>query len=312
MQIRNYLPGDEVMQARVYNEAAGKLPAFKPANAEEIARRYRTSDADPASKFYAVVEGEVVGYCVFNPNGRVSYPWCVSHAAEVQPQLMDAVLDGLRRRGGREAWVTYRSDWTTILDFFLQNGFSTVGELINYVGEVARLPKLEPPADFALAPLARDDIMATWQLGRGIFEEEPEQLENFYFTNPYFDPASVFTLKRVGDGQLLGVGLAICNPKYADPTKLDAAMPCFRLGAMGTEAERHKRVNGMFSCVFRSENAGEILLAEAARRFVQAGLTHAATQAASDHPALISFYQRYFTRQGAFPILARELSPTSA
>jgi hypothetical protein len=50
------------------------------------------------------------------------------------------------------------------------------------------------------------------------------------------------------------------------------------------------------------------LLAEAARRFGSAGLTHAAAQAADDRPELLRFYDRYFDRQGAFPILARQLS----
>src|SRR5262249_7437283 len=147
MQIRNYQLGDEVTQARIYNDVAGKLPKFKPATAEEIARRYRTADADPASKFYAVVNGEIVGYAVFNPNGRVSYPWCVSHHDEAQPKLMDAVINEMQKRGCREAWATYRADWSAILDHFLQHGFGRVGELINFVGEVARLPKIDVPGD---------------------------------------------------------------------------------------------------------------------------------------------------------------------
>ena len=101
--------------------------------------------------------------------------------------------------------------------------------------------------------------------------------------------------------------MLIGNRGFADPTKLDSAMPCFRLGALGTERERHKRVNGMFSCVFEAESAGEILLAEGARRLRQAGLTHMAAQAASDAPEICAFYDRYFDRQGEFPILSRPL-----
>ena len=32
MLIRTYQPGDEQAQARIYNAAAGSLPAFKPAD----------------------------------------------------------------------------------------------------------------------------------------------------------------------------------------------------------------------------------------------------------------------------------------
>ena len=36
-------------------------------------------------------------------------------------------------------------------------------------------------------------------------------------------------------------------------------MPCFRLGAFGTERERHKRVTGLFSCVFADPAEGNLL-----------------------------------------------------
>src|SRR5207249_3763166 len=57
MPIRHYQPGDETAQAAIYNRAAGALPAFKPATPEEVARRYRSSDPDPTTKFYAVADG---------------------------------------------------------------------------------------------------------------------------------------------------------------------------------------------------------------------------------------------------------------
>jgi len=63
----------------------------------------------------------------------------------------------------------------------------------------------------------------------------------------------------------------------------------------------------MISCVFADETIGEALVAEAARRFKAAGLTHAAAQAPSDRRDLVAFHSRFFQRQGAFPILARRL-----
>src|SRR5262245_40520910 len=60
MRIRTYQPGDEQPQALIYNAAAVSLPAFKPASADEIARRYERDDTDPGSRFYAVLDDEVV------------------------------------------------------------------------------------------------------------------------------------------------------------------------------------------------------------------------------------------------------------
>ncbi len=72
-------------------------------------------------------------------------------------------------------------------------------------------------------------------------------------------------VKNSDNGEILGVSLLVVNDQFADPTKIDAAMPCFRLGAFGTERERHKRVNGLFSCVFVDETEGERLLSAALR-----------------------------------------------
>ena len=99
------------------------------------------------------------------------------------------------------------------------------------------------------------------------------------------------------------------EPFFADPTKIDPAMPCFRLGAFGTERERHKRVTGLFSCVFADKADGEVLLAAALwSQAGRSGLTHIAAQAPSDAASLCSWYDRFFQRQGSFPILSRQLS----
>src|SRR5205807_8627485 len=139
-------------------------------------------------------------------------------------------------------------------------------------------------------------------------DDEPRELELFYWDHPQYDfPENCFALEDNGSGEILGVYLLVVSDRFADPTKIDAAMPCFRLGALGTERQRHKRVNGLFSCAFVSPREGETLLAEAARRLEEAGLTHIAAQAPSDRPALVAFYDRFFERQGSFPILARRL-----
>ena len=47
------------------------------------------------------------------------------------------------------------------------------------------------------------------------------------------------------------------NMRVRPRARVDSAMPCFRLGALGTELERHKRVNGLVSCVFADEESGD-------------------------------------------------------
>ncbi len=309
MEIRSYQPGYEAGQAEIYNTAAALLPAFKPATAEEVRRRYQSSDLDPTSKCYAFAKDRMVGYAVFNPNGRISYPWCLPEFQHARQPLLEEVLSGLKQRGVSEAWVAYRGDWKPVLDFLRDHGFIQTREIINYVAELSRLPHDPVPEGREILPVRREELPEVLRLGKGLFAvEQLEPLTDFFLSNSYFDPSALYVLKDRAKGKTLGFGVAIINPKYADPTKLDAAMPCFRLGALGTESERHKRVNGMFACGFEDGSSGEVLLAEAVRRFKEAGLTHAAAQGFSDHPAVCRFFDRFFARQGAVPILARRCS----
>jgi hypothetical protein len=310
MVIRAYLPGDETTQVAIFNASAAGLPGFKPATVDEVARRYRTVDPDPASKLYADEDGEVVGYAVFNPNGRVSYPWCLPHAQAQRGPLLESVLAAMCQRGHTEAFAVYRGDWEPVLTFFQAHGFSPARTMINYAAERAGLPRSAVPSDQVIRPLERGDLPQIVELGRRLFAaSDRATLGEFFWKNPFFDASSLFALAPASDpGKLLAAALLIANPAYADPTKIDAAMPCFRLGAFGTESQRHKRVSGLFSCVFDSEPAAETLLAEAVRRVEAAGLTHLAAQAPSDQPALVAFYDRFLRRQGSFPILRRAIA----
>lgn len=314
MRIRTYLPGDEEAQAAVFNAAAAGLPAFKPATAEEVARRYRASEPDPGSRFFALdASGGVVGYAVFQPNGRVSYPWCLAGAEDARGPLLDHVLGEMRERGLSRAWAAYRADWAPVIEFLAGHGFAPAFEMVNFVTEVGRLPAVPVPHGLALGPLRREDLPRVLELGRGLFEDHDSgRLAAALWENPYLRPDHVFALRPASGGPVEGVALAVIDARFADPTRIDPAMPCFRLGAMGTESERHKRVNGLVSCVFAAEAVGDALLAEAARRLSAAGLTHAAAQAPSDRPEVLAFYDRIFRRQGAFPVLARVPGPLSS
>jgi hypothetical protein len=308
MHIRPYQPGDEPAQARIYNAATGPLPGFKPTNPEEIARRYRTIDPDPSLKRFAVEGDAVVGYAVLNPNGRVSVPWCLPGAETAREPLLAAILDEARRRGLTEVWAAYRGDWEPVLAFLQAHGFANPRMMINYVAPLAQLPRRPIPVGERIEPLRREDLPRLVDLGRGLFGgEAPGDLELFFWSNPYFGAESLFALRPVSDGPIRGAALVVSREGYADPTRIDPAMPCFRLGTFGTEHERHKRVNGLFSCVFADAKAGETLLSEAVGRVELAGLTQIAAQAPSDRPDLCAFYDEFFERQGSFPILARRL-----
>jgi hypothetical protein len=88
-------------------------------------------------------------------------------------------------------------------------------------------------------------------------------------------------------------------------------MPCFRLGAFGTEGMQWKRLNGLFSFVVRPGRdvnpLGLELLTHAASRLNHTELGLLGAQVPSDAPHLLRFYQQLWHRQGAFPVLERAL-----
>jgi hypothetical protein len=312
MQIRSYQSGDELAQARIYNIAAASLPGFKPAKPEEIMRRLHGGDSDPQTMFYATENGEVVGYALFASNGRVSFPWSLPGAEVVQEPLLDTVVAEMDRRGLTEAWAAYRADWSPVLDFLRGHNFIQIRSMINYVAETSRLPVLDrlPPTRL-VTRLERDELPHLSTLMPAKFGKlDVHSIGQFFWENPfYFFPDHLLALKVADGGDFRGVSLLVLDDRFADATKIDPAMPCFRLGAFGTERQRHKRVNALYSCLFVDQHDGDLLLAASLASMPgKFTLSHLAAQAPSDAPALCAWYDRHFERQGSFPILSRSIS----
>jgi ribosomal protein S18 acetylase RimI-like enzyme len=274
VNIRTFQPGDEVTQAAVFNVAAFALPGFKPAAADEVKRRTRGRIFDPASRFYAEENGEVVGYCVLEPEqGRVSYPWCKPGHEAAAPMLFEAALESARNRGLTRLFAAYRRDWEPVLRFFTDNGFSVTREMINYWADPVDLPTRASRSRLPIDRLRREDIPALAAMGTGVIRLPADKLEAYCFANPYF-PAEAFLVLRDRDGSTpLAVAIGLESGNYADVTKIDPLAPCFRLGAFGTEGLNTKRVNGLFSYVVadpaHSLTAGLALLHEASQEMTE-------------------------------------------
>jgi hypothetical protein len=312
VNIRPYERGDENAQVTIYNEAAGQLPRFKPATLDEVRRRLRAPDFDASMRLYAVEGGRVVGYATFHANGRISYPWCLpGQEAHAEP-LLQAVLEALRKRGQRTAFAAYRNDWGPQREFLLRHGFAQVREMINFVLDLAEMPTPAPRPGTPLAALKREDVKAVFELApEALRVSTPAELERHLFENPYFPPESVFVLRSRGEAAPVAVGVLVQHPAYANPKQVDAAMPCFRLGAFGTEGMTTKRINGLFSLLARNDRSftplALDLMGQAAFRLREGTVEALAAQVPSDVPHLLRFYQQHFRPQGSFPIFERAL-----
>ncbi len=312
MTIRNFQPGDEVAQVDIYNEATAALPKFKPAALDEVRRRCLAPDFDPASRFFAIEKEQPVGYATFHANGRVNYPWCRKGFANLAEPLLETVLQAMRKRGMKKAFAAYRGDWTAQREFFLQHGFQPTREMVNFWLDPADLPTPAARRAFPITPAQPRDAAAIFQLAPQTFRiNGPAELEQHLFRNAYFSPDAVFVARAKSDSAVLAAGVLVSAPGYADPMQVDAGMPCFRLGAFGTERMQTKRINGLFSFVAKEGNdlspLALDLVAHAASRLHSNEVPTFAAQVPSDVPHLLRFYQNYFRPQGSFPVYERPL-----
>jgi hypothetical protein len=311
MTIRTYLPGDEVAQVSIYNEAAGSLPKFKPATVDEVRRRIRAADFDPGSRLYAIEEGNPVGYVTLQPNGRISYPWCRLDKEQWAIPLLERVLAKMKRREMPRAWAAYRGDWTSIRDFFIAQQFEQKREIFNFVLDLIEMPTPAASATTQVSQVTPNDVQSLKDKAGDVLRASLAEIEQGWFRNSWFTPASLFALRSRSDNHPVAVGALILNSSYPNPKHVDSAMPCFRLGAFGSEGLTTKRINGLFSFIVtepRDTSAlGLDLLNHAARLMQDVNGETVAAQVSSDVPHLVRFYRQYFRQQGSFPLFERPL-----
>jgi len=310
LEIRTFLPGDEAKQAAIYNALADKMPGFKPSAVEEIRRRGKDPDFEASLRFVAVAKGQTIGYCNAQKNGRIGFPWCLpGHSAE-EP-LLDAALAACEAIGIKKVFTAYRGDWVRVTQFFEAHGFKKTREMVNYFQNLLDLPTMVIRRGLNISALRKEDVPTVAAMVPGLINLPPAQLVNHWFANPYFAADSLFVFRR-SDETPQGVGMLISKPEYADPLKIDPNAPCFRLGAFGSEGRTTKRVNGLFSFLVREDSDSTAvaldLLSFALNRIQDDSVEVLAAQAPSDVRHLTGFYQKYFRKQGGFPIFERELA----
>ena len=195
---------------------------------------------------YAEEQGNVVGYCTFHQSGRVGYPWCLPGNEDAAEPLFAQTLQTMKQRGIRKAFSAYRQDWPTINEFFQKHGFRPWPATWSISCWRSRTCRRRPPG------LSSRVTPATVARHSGIFALDPpvfrvavaEALKEALWNNPYFPADSFFVLRNRADGTPQAAGHFHHQREYADPRAVDAAMPCFRLGAFGTEGMTTKRVKG--------------------------------------------------------------------
>jgi hypothetical protein len=310
VKIRAYQPGDEAPQVAIYNAVTEGLPAFKPAHAEEHRRRIKTPGFDPQSRLYATEGDRVVGYITVQENGRVSYPWTLPGFESAREALFEAILNTARRKKLDKLFTAYRADWESIHEYFLQKGFAKKRDMVNFVQQSLDLPTMVNRRGVSTSHLTKEDIPYLVDMVPGLIPLPEDRLEKYFFANPFFSAESIFVVRKP-DGTPQTIGILVIDSQYADATKLDANMPCFRLGAFGTEGMTTKRINGLFSFVAPNQREalqwGLDLMFTVLDRLGDTEIESLAAQVPSDVPHLLRFYESYFRKQGSFPVFEKKI-----
>ena len=143
-------------------------------------------------------------------------------------------------------------------------------------------------------------------MGQGLIRLPADQLEAYFFSNPYFPAEAFLVMEERSGGPAAAIGVGLESATWPDAKKVDALAPCFRLGAFGTEGLNAKRVNGLFSFVVAKPEhtlpAGLALLHEASQEMTEGTVSSICAQCPTDVPHLLNFYSRYFREQGRFPV----------
>jgi hypothetical protein len=264
-------------------------------------------------RWFAVEKGKVVGYCSWQRNGRIGFPWFLPGFEASADRLFAQTIGAMKQHGIRKAFSSYRQDWTAINEFFLKRDFVLAREIVNFVLGFENMPTPSSRLGSTVTPAVVEDIPGIFALDPSVFRvQSAEALKDALWRNPYFKPESLFVMRHRSDGTPLAAGIFITNALFADPRLVDSMMPCFRLGAFGSEGMATKRIKGMFSFVTTPDRnifgVGMDMLGYAISQLKDDDeIATFGAQVASDAPALMAFYKQVFERQGSFPMYERDL-----
>lgn len=314
--IRAYQLGDAAIEAAITNHAAAHLPGFVPLRPEDIEWESRNPrDFAPHLRFIAEHDGHPVGICQAHPCGRISLPWCLPGYEGYASPLFQHTLHALYHSGVRRIFAACHAKWTDQHAYLEAFGLPKVRDMINYLLPIRDVPTLVgSKANRPIRLLERSDLPEVERILPQALRLSGHALERYLFLNPMFPAESLFAL-CARQGNLLGVGIFLQDEQWPQPRQTDPNQAHFRLGAFGNEGIPAMGVNGLFSCLIRTDRdavpIGLDLIAQALERLdgeEDESPQELAAQVPSDVPHLAQFYERYFQRQGQFPVFERILS----
>ncbi len=311
--IRSFTTGDDAARVGIFNEAAAGLPKFKPATLDEIRRRTHGRDFDPADAVLRRGQRAAAGIrYVSDQRARFASPGA-ARAANASPNRCSSASSG-----DEDSWsqahlrrLSRRLDGQTTSSWPMASATRTTWSTSYWTWPTCRRlrPATAPGISAADARMTYPPWLPLCRTRWALPIWRPWNATSC--TTRTFHPMPPSSLRGKTEGQLAAAGILIVNPAYADPTQVDCGHAVFP--ARGV---RHRRNDdeahqwpvqfpdaGRPRCQPARPRPARLCLADAG----DTDVSTVAAQVSSAVPHLLRFYERYFRKQGSFPIFEREL-----
>lgn len=308
MLFRGYHSGDELAHAQIRRRNRSLFPGLPDCPPEELLEEIAYPDPDTMIPIYAEDESGLCGAIVLRPNGRISVPEVLPERPELAVKLIREAVRVATGRGIRRAVAVVPSRWS-FDESFRSEGFEKFREIVSFAQPAMDLPTAVGRFSTRFQPATAGDFSEIEFMALGIQGFTGLELTRTLgrISDHSLQPPTVM---RRPSGGIMGVGWLMENDSWptvevADPLGCD-----LRLGGIGCQNRATLRVNGTFSFLAASPmetvSVGLDLLGHLTSEMNSSEIRTIATQVPADASHLLSFYNRYFTRQGLLSLYEYE------
>jgi hypothetical protein len=305
LNIRGYLPSDEIQLAEFANRIGAAHSQWKPVTPSGLLRRIRTKLYDPAGIFIAEENEALQGYIITQPDGRIHSPVCLPSTSE---GLFTTAFERIRSIGKCPFFLIDSTHTETIRELS-SLGFEAQFDLFNYIQRLTELPTMYLRRSMTIEPIQEKDLADCTEIAPSNWGWTVESIRNRYMNNHNFSQESIFLIRQ--GKQLAGIGILVDDRTFPVANQWEGWNSGIRAGSFGVDHLLAEPMTGMFSILIApgkdAVSIGLDLLGHANELISDDQLEVIAAQVRSDSPELKSFYDRFFRHQNTLTLLKKPI-----
>lgn len=313
MLFRGYRSGDEHAHALIRRATSSLYPGLPAATSDTLLDDISPSHFPSIVPIYADESagssGGIRGTISLRADGRVSIPECLPGHEHLAPELVRQAMKLAASRGLSRAVAIVPARWP-LDEVFRQSGFCRVREIVNFTQSALGLPTAVGRSSTRFQSMTPADLPGIEFLSLSGTDLTRDQLGEC-LSQVSAHSAQPPAVMRRPDGTAMGVGWLMENDDWP-PVEVADPLGCdLHVGTWGAPVHATARIDGVFSFLAASPletlSVGLDLLGHLMSEMTSHRIDTVATQVPADASQLVSFYDRYFLRQGTLSIYACRL-----